>query len=180
MGSAVAGNHAVIDHLVVWRKYVDLYGIDRIGGYTGFDDFLERLGRRHGLPRGTPWLERNLAQRVALAQSVGERGAIRRDAVHIREETAINQLNVGGKTLLGRARGAQSIAARVAQREPARATCRIVVAYAGRRERQRERQRVGRDTGIELAQPRGDRSDGEWCRKIGRPAAAAEHRRPVD
>ena len=55
-----------------------------------------------------------------------------------------------------------------------------MVPHAGRREDERERQRIGGGPVIEPAEPRGDGSDGERRGKIGRPDAAIENRRPVD
>ena len=68
------------------RHDADLDRDDVGDGNAAVHDFLQRLRRRHGLARRAPRLERDLAQRDALAQSVRERGDVGGDAIDVAKE----------------------------------------------------------------------------------------------
>jgi len=61
MRRAIAGDDAVVDHLEVGRRHGDDDRVDGRRRDAAGDDVLERLRRRHGLPRRAPRLEGDLS-----------------------------------------------------------------------------------------------------------------------
>ena len=180
MRGAIAGDDAVVDHLEVGRRHGHDDCVDGRRRDATRDDVLERLRRRHGLPRRAPRLERDLGQGGALAEAVGERGDGGRDAEDVGKDAAFEQLAVGGEALLRCQRRVEAVAGGIAHGEPARGGCRIVMSHGGRRQRERQRQRVRARLLVELEEPRGDGGHAEGRGEIGRPDAAIEDSRPVD
>jgi hypothetical protein len=115
-----------------------------------------------------------------LAEAVGERGDVGRDAEDVGKGAAFEQLAIGGEALLRGQRRVEPVAGGVAHGEPARGRGRVVMADRGRRQRERERQRVRARLLVELEEPRGHGGHAEGRGEIGRPDAAIEDGRPVD
>ena len=118
MRGAIALLHSVVDHPAVWRQYKRANAVDRLWGDAALDDFQERLGRGHGLTRCAPGLERGFGQRRLLAEAVCKRFDLRTDAKNLREKIIGQQIKIGSKTLLRRARGREPLRSGFPDRKP--------------------------------------------------------------